>query len=801
MATNTNGLIYYKLDAYLHGYPGDTTKNCGLKGEEIDGNFNFLRGNDIKEITIDDKGTILLSKYNGEVLSATPTNGEYDFKYDSTKGTLTITSPDGTETTLDGFKIGNTIYHDYSLVGAGTQDSPLAVANVIKTGRYSPAIRLIDIIEGELLPTENNAKNDRYVTREKMSHFGMLYPLSGVQTLKEFLTKTNSEWRIPTKADWDELLNSIDCDVPNHGSMDSNVVLGNNAGRALKSNRYWETNSKGELLADDIYGFSIFPVGYADSRGVDYYGGFGKWAAFWTDTAEDKHNDMYIKIFDYEQNGVKQNTWGEDCYLSLRLVKDYKNGNNFSQVESINGASVNCIHIPGQNLVWTKENVYIPNTAYKGYVPEAWTDFEGELIDENNSNIRYFINEWTGTDWAKHEIKEGEGIVLYESEDGRMHEWLLMNGELVDSAVIIKSEFEAELKELTGRLEREINDRDFVDKQIWASLEEEATNRVNTESLLWESINNEIVTRETVDNEQWDAIKTETETRQTVDNEQWAVINNEISVRENTDNAIITALTNEVTARDAVDKEIWAALKSEIELREVSDESILGNIDAEVEAREEVEAELWKAINNETVARETVDTQQWVAINGIKEELGSKGDSSEKNTLYGYVSGAYDAASEASNMANDNAEALNVLRGNVTSEGSVKEAIFESIVGPTLTDVTEANQSLLRKYTIDGEPYFYASNLSADIMHENRGLDTVLTEITNSLSQLTATVAELTTKVSSIETTLATLEGEVNTLKATAITGIQGTSNEIKVDVNQNVATIGFDDDAHFIAG
>ena len=48
MATNTNGLIYYKLDANVHGYNGDVTKNCGLRGEEIDGNFTELGG--VKEV-------------------------------------------------------------------------------------------------------------------------------------------------------------------------------------------------------------------------------------------------------------------------------------------------------------------------------------------------------------------------------------------------------------------------------------------------------------------------------------------------------------------------------------------------------------------------------------------------------------------------------------------------------------------------------------------------------------------------------------------------------------------------------
>ena len=104
MATNNNGIIYYKLDSYAHGYPGDITKNCGLRGEEIDGNFNFLRGNDIASISFDDNGTIHLTKLNGEILTAKPSGTpEYDFRYDSDSGTLEIDTPNGETIRLDGF--------------------------------------------------------------------------------------------------------------------------------------------------------------------------------------------------------------------------------------------------------------------------------------------------------------------------------------------------------------------------------------------------------------------------------------------------------------------------------------------------------------------------------------------------------------------------------------------------------------------------------------------------------------------------------------------------------------------------
>ena len=69
MAIKTNGIIYYKLDTLTNGYPNDITKNTGLLGEEIDGNFNFLRGHDIKSINFEEDGTLNIERYNGENLT------------------------------------------------------------------------------------------------------------------------------------------------------------------------------------------------------------------------------------------------------------------------------------------------------------------------------------------------------------------------------------------------------------------------------------------------------------------------------------------------------------------------------------------------------------------------------------------------------------------------------------------------------------------------------------------------------------------------------------------------------------
>lgn len=484
MATNTNGLIYYKLDANLHGFPGDITKNCGLRGEEIDGNFNFLRGNDIKSIQFDEKGTMYLTKYNGEILTAKQTETpEYDFNYNPDSGSLTIVTPDGKEIVLN-----TNVYHDYSMEGYGSAKYPLGISNQVKTGRYQPAIKLIDTtLEDEnrqrleSLPMENNAKHDRYVTKEAISRFGRLFPLRGVEKISKRLTKINSEWHVPTKEEWDELLNAVDKTNPNHSQTDSNVELGEFAGTLLKSVKYWEKADSGQLLAEDAYEFSVYPVGYCGNRGKQYYGSFGLASAFWTATVEDNNKDMYVKTFDNNKETVGQRTWGENYYLSLRLVKKFT-GDNFSDAENIDGFITNCIHVPGSDLIWTKNNIAFSQEQYGGYAPAEWKNYEV------NDDIRYFINDWNGDGWDKHEIKEGEGIILFEGANGRMHEWVLIDGELVDTAVLIQEELTKQLDEVYQHINDEITARQDGDNQIWEALNSESTNRENDSDRLQQQI-------------------------------------------------------------------------------------------------------------------------------------------------------------------------------------------------------------------------------------------------------------------------------------------------------------------------
>ena len=564
MATNNNGLTYYKLDSTLHGYPGDFTKNSGLRGEEIDGNFNFLRGNDIKTLSFDDAGTMTITKYNGETLKANIVQQEYnyDFSYDPNKGALTIISPSGVETVLEGFNIATNVhadvYHDNSLVGLGSMDSILQISNINKTGRYLPAIKLIDTTlkdedgnQIEKLPTENIARNDRYVTKEDISIFGKLYSVKGMEKIAKRLKEINSEWHVPSKEEWDELLNVIDFNVDNHDSSGSTVELGEFAGTVLKSIKYWERLENGKLLSEDVYGFSVLPVGYCGNRGKSFFGSLGKLAAFWTSTLEDTDSNMYVKTFSFDKETVGQSSWGEDYYLSIRLVKKF-NGTNFNASEVIDGFVNNCVHIPGTNTIWTKENIAFSQEEYEGYTPEEW----GIVENEEKSNIyRFFVNDWNGETWDKHEIKEGESIVLYNSENGEMREWMVVNGDLVDHLSLVNQEINKRIDGIETQIKNNDDKHTVKYYELSEALKAEENARVASDETITAETKNIV---DALDTKFSEALKAEEDARVASDE-------------------TITAETKNII--DALDTKFSEALKAEEDAIIASDEALNAKIE------------------------------------------------------------------------------------------------------------------------------------------------------------------------------------------------------------------------------
>ena len=250
-----------------------------------------------------------------------------------------------------------------------------------------------------------------------------------------------------------------------------------------------------------------------------------------------------------------------------------------------------------------------------------------------------------------------------------------------------------------------------------------------------------------------------------------------------------------------------------------------------------------------------------------------------------------------------NERAINILNGDATVEGSVKDVVFDASLGAVVNTVTvddAIEQSLVKKFTLEGQPYFYASNDTKDMKHNGRALNMVIDEFaenfvdvskdiedlqnrvtavqtqadnntteiainkeniqknadaiaaldvrvttnetnindnaiaidvladrvttnetnisnntteienlktalneleTNLGGQLTEAVNQLQVTINELLLKVANLETELATLKAQAVTEVVGTDNEIKVTRENGKVTVGFSDDAYFIAG
>lgn len=464
------GITYFKLKS---DYSGDCTKNCGLTGEEIDRNNHFLRGYDIEEVQIDNAtGVLTFKRVNGEEMhvKAGETIGDFKIDFNPITGTLTYTTFNGKEYKVEGFLSEYSsikMSTDHSIDGNGTITDPLRISAFGRTGQYAPAQTFIDCVNGEVLPKgETVGKGYRVITREKIDKTGKLYDLAGVRKIMKDLELT--EWRVPSKADWDKMLNSIElCDDDrNHDANLSNAYLGENAGAFLKSLNIWNEYPVKEdeysVAGEDKFNFQVLPLGYGTNRPTAVEGedcdaeGLRKIAAFWTSTKATDIDDMFVKEFSYRSRKVRQYTKEPDAYLSLRLVKDYV-GDNYETVECINGQTIPCVLMKDCLQIWTQINVGFNHEQYGGVSSIEWSDLTPE---DRGIEIKYFVNEWEGDKWVRGEMSEGDTIVLFDYEGQKYHEWKLMDGVLIDVVDQLKHEFEKEFTRING----EINDLHETDQ-------------------------------------------------------------------------------------------------------------------------------------------------------------------------------------------------------------------------------------------------------------------------------------------------------------------------------------------------
>ena len=663
------GLYFYKLNS---PYSEDVTKNCKLTINEIDSNFLSLKDEDIASAEFDKKSkSLVLTRNNGEQLIVDLSDVTYDLNVETSCSadegasiTISYDGADGNKTvtfdhivTVDNLRsvIGSDlltkVITDGTLKGDGTISSPLGLSGTEKSGMIAPVKGRLDLTKGGKLP-EVAKLGTRYITIEYVNDYGYLYNGEALAKITESLEKEGKGWRVPTKADFDVLLNSIEpCDYQNHNSAKCHIDLGLVAGKYLKTECGWlgepdcectstapmtgcsvqdqvssedtdyvegeqnieitdEPNLNPESYQGvDKYGMGILPSGNAilDAFNRPQANYFKEKSFFWTSTHVhgDIDQDVYVKVFDWNKTTVSQAAECPSPYYSVRLVKDY-DGSNYFDSEYIDGVLYKTILFPKSRQVWLATN-YAKNEGFETSGVPMITDVNnGEVLEKRKA---LFVNEWNGEYWEKRALNEGETVVVenpcFDSEGDQVRTvcWLDHEGvkHCVDVTIPKETQSNVEYRVYTtdGCNKELVNTDDIVVERIvnimTPMIEDERNERVKGDEQLWRALEQEAAARTEVDNQQWDAINQEAEARRAVDEQLWDAIGKEAEARADVDNQQWEAINKEADARAEVDNQQWDA------------------IGKEAEARAEVDNQQWEAINQEigraTAAEEALDAK------------------------------------------------------------------------------------------------------------------------------------------------------------------------------------------------
>lgn len=639
------GLTYFKLRS---PYPGDITKNCSLDGTEIDSNFFELEGRDIKTAYWQNN-TLIIERINGDIISVSGiTEGctkNLNIKYDTEHGTLYVTQ-DGYTEALTGFvssDVLTTINSDDTLTGMGTRKKPIGISPMFQTGQFRPAIKIIDTTTGGQLPDSNRVNpRNRFVTIENVSDYGYLYDYNGVRKIACDLRDSSSEWRIPTKEDWDDMLNAVEpcLEDRNHDKVTCNRYLGRFAGKLLKSVDFWRlesnepcdsncgcgnngcdnSNGCGTRYANnceghcgeshectcpkpnpypnrgvDKFGFAAVPAGYGDDGGrLDYFGERG-W--YWTATNQCATN-AYTKRFEYDKSSVYQEVIGTNNLLSLRLIKEY-DGINFDERETILGSDYSTVLMPSikhGKTIWMSTNVAFSNRYY------------GPVIPNNGMNLTYtkkfFVNEWDGKRWLKNELYNGDSIVILKAPTGQDNvEYRVINGEISNISTSIYDEvmiaIRPQLDSLKGAIASETIRAKEAERVLDMKIDTETARAVHVENNIIDQLTQEI-------------------DRATQAEDALGVRIDEVNTGHTED---LTALTKKV------DDEILRATTEEDFLDQKIDNETNRATDAETQLDKDVKTETDRAMLSEMTIQENVDNEtvrakaaETVNLNAIQAE-------------------------------------------------------------------------------------------------------------------------------------------------------------------------------------
>lgn len=626
-------------------YPGDVTKNCALTGKEVDNNFLNLKGEDIEKIYLDEDTKKLtftrfkngLKNCNGEPIEAEIeidlTKLEYVVGYKYEDGVIMIEYSNGKTAQMPIEAFGMAVATDSTISGNGSKSKPLSIAQSIRTGQYQPVeynptegaeTPYIDLAGGEKLPTDDLVNGLGYVTKEVKSDFGLFYNADQAILLNMLLKQDGSEWRVPTKKDWDTLLNYLEeCDrYKNHGlrsetDLDARgMKLGNLAGFKAKSvdtddADYWATcgANNADLLR-------IYPSG-SFSALTGKYSGFGDHAWFWSLTEGDMScRNFYSKKFDDCVGTVTQIEAMPDTKLTIRLVKDFL-GDNYNQFEDIHGRVYETALFASDseecNQVWTMVSVDISDPQYD-LIPTPMPEDASTAI---TPDYAYYINRWDGKKWDKHEMVEGDCVVILPGgNEEEMAEYRLENGELVNRDAFWQSQLDV-LSSITEDLR---SDLDELSGET-LGLEE----RVETlENIVGDGLSGTTLT---------DAIIQLRDDLETTADTLYNMITAETQAREESDEELREALDDEISARTAADEELWEALSAETQAREEADAAEASARTAADELlQEEIEA-LDEKLDKEIEDREAADEALQDEIDELHDKIGKPSDIPEKSAV------------------------------------------------------------------------------------------------------------------------------------------------------------------------
>ena len=636
-----NGITYYKLKS---PYNGDVTKNCSVSGIEIDNNFFTLEGRDVKSITVD--GTdIVLNLLNGEQLKAVDVLDNFitNISFDKENGILKAYRNNGEVEVFDGFvsihehnnhKHLDAVASNETLTGNGTHEKPLKLAEAYKTGQFKPVDKIVTDKK-----TEKPFVGERVLVSEERSAYGLLYNYSEVIQIACELDNTHSKWRIPSKADWDDMLNAVEpcTDNKNHDKSTPDRHLGKWAGKLLKSKYYWKDYEgcecdckddedeemdgchcgkhrickptycgefdtchfkagKFNTQGIDKYGFTVLPSGYTDDGGIMNY--FGERACFWTSTNME-YTNIFTKRFEYNSNKVYQGIVPAKCRMSLRLVKDYT-GDNYTESENILGQNYPTVLMPSVKngkAVWTSINVYYTSPSCKGChcCCNGMNDNLDPIHNPNDILIKkYYIDEWNGFKWLRNEFKEGDSVVVKTAPDGKKDiEYRLVEGELTNIHTMVKNTVVDEItpiitdmeNRLTEAINQEKTDRENADTELQNQITAEVQRATEKDAYLETTLGNfgkeTAKAFETLNNALVTSVNNINTALQT-EAETRAAADEDLQRKIDKDaqdlvNAV-TEINEEIARLDGVDNEIKEALAAETEERKAKDEELDGDL-------------------------------------------------------------------------------------------------------------------------------------------------------------------------------------------------------------------------------